>query len=75
MELLLSLSKETNNSVYELLKLPAHYVLGMYNSLKAIMRKENEEQKKAEEREKEHSSMSAPSIPTPSIPSFNIPHI
>lgn len=77
MELLLSLSKETNNSVAELLKMPSHFVLGMYNALRRILKKEAEAREKAEKKaQAEQNQMSSFRMPSmPSIPSISIPHV
>lgn len=68
MELLLVLSKETNNSVAEMLKMPAHFVVGMYNALRKILEKEKKAREEAEKSQK--SNMSIPSIPRVSMPSM-----
>lgn len=73
MELLLSLSKETNNSVAELLKMPSHFVIGMYNALRRVLKKEEEAREKAEKKQAA-SSPKMPSISMPSMPHINIPH-
>jgi hypothetical protein len=68
MELLLVLSKETNNSVAEMLKMPSHFVVGMYNALRRILDKEAKARKEAEE--KQSKGMSTPSMPHINIPSM-----
>ena len=40
MELLLSLSKETSNSFAELMKMPMHITIGIYNALRKYLEKE-----------------------------------
>ena len=68
MELLLNLSKETNNSVAEMMKMPSHFVIGMYNALRRILEKEKDAREKAEKREQQKSSVSMPHFSMPSIP-------
>lgn len=71
MELLLVLSKETNNSVAEMLKMPSHFVVGMYNALRRILDKEAKARKEAEEKQsKSMSTSSMPHINMPSMPKF-----
>ena len=68
MELLLVLSKETNNSVAEMLKMPAHFVVGMYNVLRKILEKEKKARDEAEKTQK--NNMNMPSMPHISMPSM-----
>lgn len=68
MELLLVLSKETNNSVAEMLKMPAHFVVGMYNALRKILEKEKKARDEAEKTQK--NSMNMPSMPHISMPAM-----
>lgn len=46
MELLLSLSKHTNNSIAEMLKMPFERVLAIYNALISVMDQERTAQEK-----------------------------
>lgn len=65
----MSLSKETNNSVAEMLKMPSHFVIGMYNALRRILEKEDKARKAEEEKQQKNLKMpSMPSINFPSIP-------
>ena len=68
MELLLSLSKETNNSVAEMMKMPSHFVIGMYNALRKILEKEKKAQEEAEKKANKN-------YKTPSMPHFSMPKI
>ncbi|MBQ2395910.1 MAG: hypothetical protein II304_02540 [Bacteroidales bacterium] len=74
MELLLSLSKETSNSFAELMKMPMHITIGIYNALRKYLEKEAKARKEAEEKESaRQSGFSAPSMPSfrmPSMPRF-----
>lgn len=70
MEILVSLSKETSTSVAELLQMPAHYVIGIYNALKKIFKEEKKARDEEEKRQREETT--TPSMP--SMPSFNIPN-
>jgi hypothetical protein len=71
MELLLSLSKETSNTVAEMMKMPSHFVIGMYNALRKILEKEAKQREEAEK--KANKNIKAPSMPSFSMP--KIPHI
>lgn len=72
MELLSSLSKETSNDFHSLMKLPVHYLMGLYNSLKKILKEEQKARKEAED--KQSGSIRMPSMPSmPSMP--NMPKI
>ena len=68
MELLLILCKETNNSVAEMLKMPAHFVVGMYNALRRILEKEKKARDEAEKAQK--NGMNIPAMPHISMPSM-----
>ena len=68
MELLLILCKETNNSVAEMLKMPAHFVVGMYNALRRILEKEKKARDEAEKAQK--NSMNMPTMPHISMPTM-----
>ena len=73
MELLLSLSKETSNSFSELMKMPMHITIGIYNALRKYLEKEAKARKEAEDEERSKQSMSTPSMPSfrmPSMPHF-----
>lgn len=71
MELLLSLSKETSNSFAELMKMPMHITIGIYNALRKYLEKEAKARKEAEEKE----SARQGSFSTPSLPSFRMPNM
>lgn len=74
MELLLSLSKETSNSFAELMQMPMHITIGIYNALRKYLEKEAKARKEAEEKESaRQNGFSAPSMPSfrmPSMPRF-----
>lgn len=76
MELICALSKETSNSAAELLQMPAHITIGLYNSLRKYLEKEQKARKEAEDKEQARQSsglIRAPSMPNikmPSIPRF-----
>lgn len=69
MELLLSLSKETSNSFAELMQMPMHITIGIYNALRKYLEKEAKARKEAEEKE----SARQGNFSTPSMPSFRMP--
>lgn len=69
MELLLSLSKETSNSFAELMQMPMHITIGIYNALRKYLEKEAKARKEAEEKESARQS----GFSTPSMPSFRMP--
>lgn len=73
MELLLSLSKETSNSFAELMKMPMHITIGIYNALRKYLEKEAKARKEAEDKERSRQSMSTPSMPSFRMPSM--PHL
>lgn len=74
MELVLSLSKETSNTAAELFEMPAHITIGLYNSLRKYLEKEQKARKKAEEEEQRRQSSSL--IKAPSMPRIpNMPKI
>jgi len=60
MELLSTLSKETSNSLKELLNMDFHLILGMYNTLRVMAKKQEEEEKKQQEKQRQ----STPSMPS-----------
>jgi hypothetical protein len=68
MELLLSLSKETSNTVAEMMKMPSHFVIGMYNALRKILEKEAKAREEAEK--KANKNIKAPSMPHINMPKF-----
>lgn len=70
MELLLALSKETSNSFAELMQMPMHITIGIYNALRKYIDKENKARKEAEEKA-QRSQGSAPSFKMPQgMPKF-----
>lgn len=78
MELLCALSKETSNSVAELLLMPAHITIGLYNSLRKYLEKEQKARQKAEEKEQQRQRsglISAPSMPNFKMPSIPAPRL
>jgi len=44
MNIALTLSRHTSNSLTSILPLPFHYVLGLYNTLVKVMEEENKQQ-------------------------------
>ena len=78
MMILTTLSRHTSNSWNDLIKLPMHLVLGLFNTLKAQFDEEKKQQEKAEKEKtssmpKMPSSISLPSsgnTKMPSIPRF-----
>ena len=79
MMILTTLSRHTSNSWNDLIKLPMHLVLGLFNTLKAQFEEENKQQKEAEKKQKEQTRM--PNMPNmanlgiPSSGSFKVPNI
>lgn len=78
MMILTTLSRHTSNSWNDLIKLPMHLVLGLFNTLKAQFDEEKKQQEKAEKEKTSSmprmpSSISLPStgnIKVPSMPRF-----
>jgi len=78
MMILTTLSRHTSNSWNDLIKLPMHLVLGLFNTLKAQFDEEKKQQEKAEKEKTSSmprmpSSISLPSsgsIKMPSMPRF-----
>jgi hypothetical protein len=62
--LLCSISKETNNSIESLLKMPMHQVTSIFTSVKKIFEEEEKERKKQEENPSSSPSTSIPSLPS-----------
>lgn len=69
-ELLSSLSKETSNDFNSLQKLPVHYLMALYNSLKKILKEEQKARKEAENKQQGKMKLSS-GFSMPSMPKFN----
>lgn len=75
MMILTTLSRHTSNSWNDLIKLPMHLVLGLFNTLKAQFDEEKKQQEKAE-KEKTSSMPKMPSsISLPSSGNIKMPSI
>lgn len=81
----MNLSKETSNSLAEMMDMPFHIVFGMYNTLQKIFKKEKEESERQQKEEEskynipnindiQNSATRGVKLPsTPSMPNINIP--
>lgn len=68
MRLISSLSKETSNSYNDIIKMPAHILIGIYNTLIQIFEEEREAQKEEVDKIK---STSYGSLPNYNMGNFN----
>lgn len=63
------MSKETSNTAKDLMSMPHHITMALFNELQKIFKEEAEAQKKAEKEAR--SNYSAPTMPSlPSIPHY-----
>lgn len=60
MRLVSSLSKETSNSYSDIIKMPAHILIGIYNTLTQIFEEEREAQKEEIDKMKSSSHTNLP---------------
>ena len=71
-QLLLNLSRHTKGgcNVADMMKLPGHIVVGMYNQLQVLLEEENKEAKKNEKEEMSNYSSSIPNFSNFHMPSL-----